>query len=51
MALEEQSKIGWLGMLQLYWANKWQQAYIHTFHVLQTEEQKDHNKHLIQMAG
>jgi hypothetical protein len=25
VALEEQSKIGWLGMLWGYWANTWQQ--------------------------
>jgi hypothetical protein len=50
-ALEEQSKIGWLGMLRGYWANAWQQAYVDTIHVPLTEERKDQNKRLIQMAG
>jgi hypothetical protein len=50
-ALEAQSHIGWLGMLRGYSANAWQQAYVYTIHLPLTEERKDRNKRLIQMAG
>jgi hypothetical protein len=51
VALKEQQKIGWLGMLRGYWANAWQQVYVNTFHVSPIKEWKDCNKCLIQRVA
>jgi exonuclease III len=49
-ALEAQERIGWIHMLQGYWSQEWQAAYVHTYKIPPDENRKEKNKRILHMA-